>query len=47
MYINDLSQNINCNIKHYANDTKLYSTVKEDNDISNTILIIFQINGNY
>ena len=32
--INDLSQNINCNIKQYADDTKLYTTVQEDKDIS-------------
>ena len=33
MYINDLSENIHCNIKQYADDTKLYTTVKEDKDI--------------
>ena len=33
LYINDLSENINCNIKQYADDTKLYTTVKEDKDV--------------
>ena len=33
MHINDLSENINCNIKQYAHDTKLYTIVKEDKDI--------------
>ena len=33
MSINDLSENIHCNIKHYADDTKVYTTVKEDKDI--------------
>ena len=33
MYINDLSENINCNIKQYTDDTKLYTTVKGDKDI--------------
>ena len=32
IYINDLSENINCNIKQYADDTKLYTTVKDNND---------------
>ena len=31
IYINDLSENIIC--KQYADDTKLYTTVKEDKDI--------------
>ena len=29
IYINDLLENINCNIKQYADDTKLYTTIKE------------------
>ena len=33
LYINDLSENINCNIKQYADDTKLYAIVKDNNDI--------------
>ena len=33
IYINDLSENINCNIKQYADDTKLYTTVKEIDDV--------------
>ena len=34
IYINDLSENINCNIKQYADDTKLYVTVKDINHVS-------------
>ena len=33
IYINDLSENINCSIKQYADDTKLYTTVKDNNDV--------------
>ena len=33
IYINDLSENIDCNIKQYADDAKLYATIKNDNDI--------------
>ena len=33
IYINDLSENIDCNIKQYADDTKLYAIIKNDNDI--------------
>ena len=33
IYNNDLSENINCNIKQYGDDAKLYTTVKEDKDI--------------
>ena len=33
IYINDLSENINCNIKQYTDDTKLYTTVKEIDDV--------------
>ena len=33
IYINDLSGNINCNIKQYADDTKLYTNVKEIDDV--------------
>ena len=36
IYINDLSDNIDCNIKQYADDTKLYAIVKNDNDIAST-----------
>ena len=32
IYINDLSENINCNIKQYTDNTKLYTTVKDNND---------------
>ena len=31
--INDLSENINCSIKQYVDDTKLYTTVKDNNDV--------------
>ena len=31
--INDLSENINSNIKKYTDDTKLYTTVKEIDDV--------------
>ena len=30
----DLPENINCNIKQLADDTKLYATVKDINDVS-------------
>ena len=33
IYINDLSENINCTIKQYTDDTKLYTTVKEIDDV--------------
>ena len=33
IYINDLSENINCNIKQYADDTKLYTTVRDNDDL--------------
>ena len=33
IYINDLSENINCSIKQYTDDTKLYTTVKDNNDV--------------
>ena len=33
IYINDLSENINCNIKQYADDTKLYTTVEEIDNV--------------
>ena len=33
IYINDLSENINCNIKQYADDTKLYTTVRENDNL--------------
>ena len=33
IYINNLSENINCSIKQYADDTKLYTTVKDNNDV--------------
>ena len=33
IYINDLSENINCNIKQYADNTKLYTTVKEIDNV--------------
>ena len=33
IYINDLSENINFSIKQYADDTKLYTTAKGNNDI--------------
>ena len=32
IYINDLSENIDCNIKQYADDTKLYAIIENDND---------------
>ena len=33
IYINDLSKNINCNIKQYADVTKLYTTVRDNDDL--------------
>ena len=32
LYINDLSEVINCNIQQYADDTKLYSVITSYND---------------
>ena len=33
IYINDLSENIHCNIQQYADDTKLYATIKSNTDV--------------
>ena len=33
IYINDLSENINCNNKQYADDTKLYTMVRDNEDL--------------
>ena len=33
IYINNLSENINCNIKQYADDNKLYTTVRNNDNL--------------
>ena len=36
LYINDLPDNVTCGIKLFANNTKIYSTIK---DASDTLLL--------